>query len=405
MDTITHGIAGALIGKGYFSDRGGRVATVAAVVGSIFPDSDVVMEIFSSDPLAIVRYHRGITHSFFGLPFFAAGLAWLTHWIAKKRGIASPSFSVLWLIYAIGIGSHILLDGMTSFGTRMWAPFSPRRVAWDWIFIIDFSFTAIIFVPQVIAWIHGEREESRRRAATMWALFTLATLGVWGLANSIGFPFLAWVIGIASLIFATLFFLPLRNNWGGQIQRASWCRAGVYVSVAFLVACAMAHHAALARAEEFATRNGIAVERIAAIPLPPSLLHWSGVIRSGDGVYLSAIDLRDRSNPNFRFSADSPPNDFVARAMQLPEVRLYWGFARFPLIHTYTDDGEHVVEFIENRFVAHRKDAPPPFSYRVGFDDAGNLIEEGWEQDGTGIRRMKRIAPAAGGDSPRKDSR
>ena len=63
------------------------------------------------------------------------------------------------------------------------------------------------------------------------------------------------------------------------------------------------------------------------------------------------------------------------------------------------------MEFIENRFVAHRKDAPPPFSYRVGFDDAGNLIEEGWEQDGTGIRRMKRIAPAAGGDSPRKDSR
>ena len=78
MDTITHGIAGALIGKGFFSRRAARVAVFSATVGAMFPDIDVVAEIFSRDPLAIVKYHRAITHSFVALPFFAALLAWLT---------------------------------------------------------------------------------------------------------------------------------------------------------------------------------------------------------------------------------------------------------------------------------------------------------------------------------------
>ena len=78
MDTITHGIAGALIGKGFFSRRAAKVAVLSATVGAMFPDIDVVREIFSRDPLAIVKYHRAITHSFIALPFFAAILAWLT---------------------------------------------------------------------------------------------------------------------------------------------------------------------------------------------------------------------------------------------------------------------------------------------------------------------------------------
>src|SRR5271156_3199844 len=123
MDTITHGIVGALIGKGFFTERNGRVATFAATVGAMFPDVDVVRENFSSDPLAIVKYHRAITHSFVALPFFAALLAWLTRVgfvCAKKRwnlrDWEAPPFGILFIIFAIAIASHIFLDAMTSFG-------------------------------------------------------------------------------------------------------------------------------------------------------------------------------------------------------------------------------------------------------------------------------------------------
>src|SRR5580700_9912880 len=131
MDPITHGITGALLGKSYFSDRSGRVAIFAATLGAVFPDIDTVADAISRDPLAIIKYHRGITHSFVGLPFFAAILAWLTRWAARRLKIDAPSFGVLALIYGVGIASHILLDGMTSFGTRMLTPISQQRVAWD----------------------------------------------------------------------------------------------------------------------------------------------------------------------------------------------------------------------------------------------------------------------------------
>src|SRR5580693_1559048 len=146
MDPVTHGITGALLGKGYFSERHGRVATFAAVLGAVIPDIDIVAELISRDPLAIVKYHRGITHSFVALPVFALLLGALTSWWMRKRQIESPPWGIIVLLYGAGIASHILLDGMTSFGTRMWTPISQKRVAWDLLFIIDFSFTAIILL-------------------------------------------------------------------------------------------------------------------------------------------------------------------------------------------------------------------------------------------------------------------
>jgi hypothetical protein len=151
----------------------------------------------------------------------------------------------------------------------------------------------------------------------------------------------------------------------------------------------------------FAEENHIAVDHLAAIPLPPSLLSWGGLIRSVDGVYQSRIDLRDHEPPSFRFIADSPPDPFLARALQLPEVQLYWNFARFPVIRTETEDGHRVVEFVEHRFVNPRRSRPQPFTYRVVFDAAGNVIEEGWQSNGLFRRNMKKImVPPRAGEKP-----
>src|SRR5579872_830827 len=176
MDPVTHGITGALLGKGLFSDREGRMATFAATLGAVFPDVDIVAESISRDPLAIVKYHRGITHSFIALPFFAALLAWLTRYVTKRRGIPCPSWPMLTLIYGVGIASHILLDGTTSFGTGMWTPISQKRVAWDLMFIIDFILSSCLLIPQVLAWVYDGNDAAgtRKKATWMWALFSIA---------------------------------------------------------------------------------------------------------------------------------------------------------------------------------------------------------------------------------------
>jgi len=405
MDTITHGIVGALIGKGFFSERYGRVATFAAAAGAMFPDVDVVQEIFSRDPLAIVKYHRAITHSFVALPFFAALLAWLTRagfaFARKRWGLRDwdhPSWGILFIIFAIAIASHIFLDAMTSFGTRVWFPLSHERVSWDLLFIIDFCFTAIALLPQVAAWIYSDRTKSSTRALSMWVLFTLCTFGAWKIAAAVGFPFHLWIAFLASGIIAALFFLPALHGAGFRVTAAHWCQAGCVVMCAYLFACSTAHHAALLRTRNFAAANHIPIDRIAALPLPPSLLDWGGVIRTTDGVYQSRFDLRDPAAPVFAFSADSPPNEFVARALQLPEVQLYWSFARFPVIRTSDVPGRHYVDFNEHRFITRNRQGPAPFSYRVVFNDAGDPIEEGWEADGMDVRRLIKIAPTRSGN-------
>lgn len=393
MDPITHGIAGALIGKAFFSDRHGRAATFAATLGAVFPDVDVFSDVVSRDPLAIAKYHRGFTHSFIGLPFFAVALAGLTCWYLRRRGMPSPSVSVLAGIYAAGIASHILLDGLTSFGTRMWNPISSDRIAWDWLFIIDFTFTALLLVPQAVAWVHKRREGWAARATKMWALLSVAALGVWSLTRLTAYPFALRDVAIISAMLAAIFFLPGWNGWGARVGRAAWCRAGFVVALAYIGAGGLAHHAALARVKTFALQRNIAAENIGALPLPPSLGEWNGLILAPDGVYQAEFNLRDSGVPAFRFDADSAPNRFTKEAARLPSVRTYLWFARFPVVHFFAQDGTSTVEYSDLRFFGRGQEAPMPFTFEVVFDSAGKLLKQGWVLRGPRFLR-RAIGPA-----------
>jgi membrane-bound metal-dependent hydrolase YbcI (DUF457 family) len=410
MDTITHGILGGLIGKGYFSERYGKVATFAAVLGAAAPDADVVAEIFSRDPLGIVKYHRAITHSFVALPVFALLLALLTQellpWAKRKwkwlEGAESPPLGILTLIYGIAIASHILLDGMTSFGTRMWYPISSTRVAWDLLFIIDLTFTAIILVPQVVAWVYphaGPNDEpdlakSRSRAIKMWVIFSAGTFAGWGLTRAAGYPFRLWVAGVVVAILAIVFFAPAAGGWGFRVTRAAWCQGGMCLMVAYILGCAVAHHSAILRAKVFADQNHIEADRLGALPIPPSLLDWGDAIRSPEGLYESQFDLRQSNPVPFRFVPDTPPDPFVARAFLLANVRLYWQFARFPSIVSFVEpDGRHIVELGENRFSDGRRRGPQPFTYQVVFDKTGRVLDEGWLTNGMLQRGVMETTP------------
>jgi membrane-bound metal-dependent hydrolase YbcI (DUF457 family) len=382
MDPITHGITGALLGKAYFTKGetapAARIAIFAATLGAVFPDIDFVAELLSRDPLAIARFHRGFTHSFIGLPLFAAALAWFTRWWLRRRGQESPSWGLFFGIYAAGIASHILLDAMTTFGTRIWNPISRERVAWDLLVIIDFTFTGIVLLPQVAAWVYRDAAKSAGRAWGMWGVFSLSALAVWKIAQGVGFPFSIWTLPVISTLLAAFFFLPARGGWGFGVLRSSWCRAGVYAAVVYIMACGMTHHAALKRVRAFAAENHIAVERLGALPLPPSLLNWNGLIRSPNGVYEARFDVRDPGPPEFRFAADPPLNRYVEAARELPNVKTYLWFARFPTIQYSRNDDWEIVDFRDLRFLGPRPRRATPFTFRVILNPEGKLIDEGW---------------------------
>jgi membrane-bound metal-dependent hydrolase YbcI (DUF457 family) len=410
MDPITHGIAGSLLGKGFFSKREAKVAIFAATLGAVFPDVDIFVDAITRDPLSIVKYHRALTHSFVAMPFFAMLLAALTppalNWLKRRypalHDWEAPRFWKLTLIYMVGIASHIILDGMTSFGTRMWWPVSKERVSWDMLFIVDFAFTTIILLPQVVAWTYSDPARARRRAARNWVLFTIAAFLLWAIARPAGYGFHLWIAALASAIFALAFFMPAAGGFGFRVSRAAWCQAGIVVMVGYLLGCGFLHHAAYARAEKFAAQNHTAVDRMGALPIPPSFLDWDDAIRSHNGVYEAQFDIRNPQPPSFRFIADSPPDPFIARAFERPEVRLFWNFARFPSIVSFATHGEHVVEIGENRYSSPQRRGPQPFTYELVFDSAGNLTAEGWHTNGVLRQNLQPVLPQRADDRAQK---
>src|SRR6266852_2051824 len=271
MDTITHGIAGALLGKAVFRgddlfsrrpmDRA-RIITWSLMLGAIFPDSDVFRDMVSRNDLLVLTWHRSITHSLLCLPLFAVALAALTRWFVRWRKWDAPSFAALTGIYAIGILSHILLDLVTSFGTMIWSPLRRSRPAWDLIFIIDFTLTAILLVPQLLAWAYSHPEKLKRRAVGMWLVFMPAPFLIARIGQVVGAPISDRVVLGVIVIFAALFLLPALLGWGVKIPHDRWNRAGFVAALIYVAFTTYAHHVALARVQKFAELEQLHVESI-----------------------------------------------------------------------------------------------------------------------------------------------
>jgi len=394
MDTITHGIAGALIGKAVFRGEDmfashpmnrGRIITWSLMLGAIFPDSDVIRDIFSHDTLLVITWHRSITHSLILLPLWALLLAAITSVFAKWRKWEAPSSAALSAIYAVGILSHILLDLVTSFGTMIWSPLEWSRPAWDLIFIVDFTLTAIFLVPQLLAWVYAHPERVRGRAVGMWLVFLPAPFLIARIGETVGAPISGGVVLSAMIIFAALFLLPALLGWGAKIRHDNWNRAGFAAALIYVGCTVHAHHVALSRIQKFAELERLQVESIGALPLPPSLWHWDGLVRTERGVYELRMDLADKPSSDgqllaleHRYYPDAPPNSYIEAAKRLPEVQKVLWFSRFPVMRFRKEGDVAVVEISDIRFAPMRRDRPAAFTYRVRLGSDGNVLSQGW---------------------------
>jgi membrane-bound metal-dependent hydrolase YbcI (DUF457 family) len=394
MDTITHGIAGALIGKAVLCGEDmfashpmnrRRLLTWSLMLGAIFPDSDVLRDILSHDKLLVVTWHRSITHSLLLLPLWALLLAGITRWFANGRKWEAPSFGELSLIYGVGILSHILLDLVTSFGTMIWSPLEWSRPAWDLLFIVDFTLTAILLVPQLLAWVYSHPEKMRSRATGIWLAFMPAPFLIARIGEMVGAPISGQTVLGVMLLFTAIFLLPGLGGWGLRIAHNKWNRAGFAAALVYIALTFFAHRVALARIHKFAELDHLQVDAIGALPLPPSVWHWDGLVRSPRGVYELRMDLSDKSASDtellmheHRYYPDAPPNSYIEAAKRLPEVQKVLWFSRFPVTRFHKEGAEAVVEISDLRFSRATTGRPPSFTYRVRFSADGNVVSQGW---------------------------
>ncbi|OZI19332.1 hydrolase [Bordetella genomosp. 9] len=169
MDSLTHVVMGGSIQAALLGRVQGRKALLYGAVLATLPDLDVFVPY--PDPVSLMTYHRGFSHSVFVLTALAGVLAWLV----RRRWPDAPYsagrlFLTLWLVLI----THPLLDAMTTYGTQLFWPLPLQPVSISSIFIIDPVFTLPLLIAFLanLAW--GERISRLRGGALGFAAAYLA---------------------------------------------------------------------------------------------------------------------------------------------------------------------------------------------------------------------------------------
>jgi inner membrane protein len=187
MEPVTHFLTGAVLSRTGLN-RHVAYATLAMTLAAEAPDIDILWGF--GGPVVGFEHHRGITHTFLGIPFEAAiivGGVWLFHRWRVSRGprarppLAPVRWGLLYLFCLIALLSHILLDWTNDYGVRPFFPFNPRWYAGSIVFIFEpVMFLALllaIVAPFFFGLINSEvgvkKERFRGRG---WAIFALAAI-------------------------------------------------------------------------------------------------------------------------------------------------------------------------------------------------------------------------------------
>jgi len=320
MDTVTHGLTGWLISRAIPTDSGGREATAAAIAGSLLPDADNVTSLLGSE--MYLRLHRGVSHGFPGIAVTSLLVALLIYRFGKWKDLKK-----LYLLVFLGQLSHIALDLLNSYGTQIFQPFSDARVSFDILFVVDLVFTGIVVAGLLL---------SRRRAAPAQA--AMVALCVY--------------VGFAT-------FLHLRVE---DAVRSAAERHGVHV----------VSSSALPRLPEIEVGNGLSAVRLVKeawaqqemngmpslpipdrpgrYPLPAGPFAWNGFIDDGKtyiraevNPFSGAVSWKQR----LRRGRDVPE---VRAIEDIPDVRTYLWFARFPVVQTSHAGEKTILMFSDLRF-------------------------------------------------------
>lgn len=260
MDSVTQAVLGAGIQGALLGRFQGRRALVYGAVLATVPDLDVLMRY--PDPVSLMTYHRGFSHSIFVL----TGLALLLAWLIRKYWPQAPYsgrrlFLTLWLVLV----THPVLDAFTVYGTQLFWPLPSIPESWSAIFIIDPVYTVPLLLAVLFAIAVGMTDRARRLLAGA-LIFSTAYLG----------------FGLTSRMLAE------------------------------------------ERVREAMEREGIPVTELRAVSMPFNTLVWRVIAKTKDGNYYESVSsLFDRERPEW---LRQPLNLDLARALDdVPlHERLRW---------------------------------------------------------------------------------
>ena len=223
MDNLTHTLTGILLARAGL-DRYYRKPALLLALAANAPDIDIVAA--SRGSLVYFHYHRWITHSVLLLPVMA-GLAALLVCAMRRswQGILQA-----WLLAAIGVASHLILDWTNAYGVRLLAPWSDHWYRGDLSSVIDpWIWTALLLgvlapmLGRVVSTEMGARPGSGRVAAFVALGFLTAYDGGRGLLHERALDTLNSRLYADALPLRVAAFPEAANPfaWGGVVETAS----------------------------------------------------------------------------------------------------------------------------------------------------------------------------------------
>jgi inner membrane protein len=172
VDNITHslvGVALADLAMGRRGTKGQRPLFVGAgIIAANLPDLDFAYSRITPAPIGYLLHHRGHTHTVVGLVVLALMLGFAYRFLPSVRKMRPSGQLRFWLLIAIALASHLLLDSLNSYGVHPFYPFDNTWYFGDSLFILEPSLWLILGVA--VAW------NGRTRAARLAAALPLAVL-------------------------------------------------------------------------------------------------------------------------------------------------------------------------------------------------------------------------------------
>lgn len=160
MDSLTQIVLGAAVGELVLGKKLGNKAILLGAVAGTLPDLDVLTSFFDSDPVFRLRMHRAYSHSMFTHLLLSLPLAWLS--VKMSRPDRETRFSRWYIFWFLGLFTHALLDCCTTYGTRLFLPFTDYQVAFNNISVVDPLYTLPFMIFVITAMLFPRENEARR---------------------------------------------------------------------------------------------------------------------------------------------------------------------------------------------------------------------------------------------------
>lgn len=178
MDSLTQIVLGAACGELVLGKKAGNKAQLFGAIAGTLPDLDVLGNLWYQSDLSEIALHRGYSHALPVHVLVSFVLAWICYRAFKRR----YSYKDWYMLWVLGLTTHAILDAFTTYGTRLFLPFSHYPVGFNNISVIDPAYT-FPFMGMLAVCLFLKRDNPRRylwakRAVFISSCYMLLTFGV-----------------------------------------------------------------------------------------------------------------------------------------------------------------------------------------------------------------------------------